>query len=155
MSLYKFLGVEDIPKTKKCIKCGEYKTLDNFEKNMNPNVLRNDCKICRRKQYKELSYLKKQYSGTEPKDPNYRCPICDRTESDIKFTGAYDAIMRKSLTIWRLDHDHNTGRVRGWICDCCNRGIGGQGFSENITALKNAIKYLEGNGIEFISECKF
>ena len=152
MSLYKFLGVEDIAKTKKCIKCSKYRTLDNFDTNMNPNVLRNDCRICRKKQHKELSYLKKQYSGTKPKDSNYRCPICDRTESDIKFTGAYDAVMRKSLTVWRLDHSHDTGKFRGWICDCCNRGLGGQGFSESVRALKNAIKYLEGSESEFISK---
>ena len=79
------------------------------------NGLRNDCRICRKKQHKELSYLKKQYSGTKPKDSNYRCPICDRTESDIKFTGAYDAVMRKSLPVWRLDHSHYTGKFRGWI----------------------------------------
>ncbi len=40
-----------------------------------------------------------------------------------------------------LDHCHSTGVVRGWLCDNCNRALGL--FKDDITVMKNAIKYLE------------
>ena len=155
MSLYKFLGVEDIPKTKKCIKCGEYKTLNNFGyrsygRRGNKTEQRNDCSSCIKKQVKITKVLKNQYP--HPIDSNYICPICKRTEKEIKFKGSFHEDQGKK-TVWRLDHDHDTKEFRGWICDYCNNGL--SRFNENITTLKNAIKYLEGNGIEFISEGRF
>lgn len=42
-----------------------------------------------------------------------------------------------------VDHDHNTGLVRGLLCDTCNRGIGY--LKEEVEILRNAIKYLEKN----------
>ena len=55
------------------------------------------------------------------------CAICGVHQSDLN----------KRLSI---DHNHKTGRVRGLLCDRCNRLIG---FSnEEIIILRNAIKYL-------------
>jgi protein-arginine kinase activator protein McsA len=39
-----------------------------------------------------------------------------------------------------IDHDHKTGKIRGLLCNGCNRGLGY--FNENILALKEAIIYL-------------
>jgi hypothetical protein len=41
----------------------------------------------------------------------------------------------------RLDHDHVTGKVRGFLCDSHNRGLGY--FHDNPQELKQAIDYLE------------
>lgn len=40
-----------------------------------------------------------------------------------------------------IDHDHDTGNARAWICDSCNTGLGT--FKDNINFLKEAIKYLK------------
>lgn len=40
-----------------------------------------------------------------------------------------------------VDHDHKTGKVRGLLCDPCNRALGG--VRDDIKILKNLIKYLE------------
>ena len=40
-----------------------------------------------------------------------------------------------------IDHSHNTGKVRGLLCNDCNHGLGN--YKDNINILKNAINYLE------------
>jgi hypothetical protein len=43
-----------------------------------------------------------------------------------------------------VDHDHNTGKVRGLLCYACNSGIGT--LQDSIDLLHKAIKYLEETG---------
>lgn len=46
-----------------------------------------------------------------------------------------------STDVLHLDHDHSSGRVRGWLCGNCNRALGL--FRDNEMILRRAIKYLE------------
>ena len=43
--------------------------------------------------------------------------------------------------LWCVDHDHESGRVRGLLCVRCNAGIGALG--DTIEGLRRAINYLE------------
>ena len=58
-----------------------------------------------------------------------RCKICGSTKPGGKFTRLV------------VDHDKLTGRVRGLLCDSCNRGIG---------LLKHDLKVLQAS-IEYLS----
>lgn len=42
-----------------------------------------------------------------------------------------------------VDHNHSTGKVRGILCNHCNRAIGL--LKDDVEILKNALSYLEKN----------
>jgi len=49
----------------------------------------------------------------------------------------------KNQKQFSVDHNHQTGKIRGILCMACNLGIGQ--FKENLELLKLACKYLENS----------
>lgn len=64
------------------------------------------------------------------KNQNYCCHICLKHENNFS----------KKLAV---DHCHATGKVRGLLCDICNRSLGL--FKDSVELLQNAIDYLTKN----------
>ena len=62
-----------------------------------------------------------------------RCAICGQVETAVSRTGR-----PKSISV---DHDHDTGRIRGVLCDRCNRALGY--LRDNPDLLRRAADYLE------------
>lgn len=46
--------------------------------------------------------------------------------------------------VFSVDHNHDTGKIRGLLCRSCNLGLGK--FSDDPTVLQKAIDYLDRNG---------
>jgi hypothetical protein len=53
---------------------------------------------------------------------------------------------RKNVSNWFVDHDHVSGKVRGLLCNRCNRAIGQ--FEDSPDLLLRAAAYLERAGAE-------
>ena len=47
----------------------------------------------------------------------------------------------KGIGVTNIDHDHNTGKIRGVLCKACNRGLGM--FKDNTRLLLKAVLYLD------------
>jgi len=62
-------------------------------------------------------------------------------ESMINDQNGVCCICKKEVVKMVIDHDHETGDLRGLLCNKCNIGLGF--FDDNTESLKNAIKYLK------------
>lgn len=58
------------------------------------------------------------------------CAICGTT------------VVGRRRVHWCIDHDHETGEVRGLLCSLCNTGVGSLG--DDPVLLRKAVDYLEG-----------
>ena len=97
------------------------------------------CKDCFRKLVRD-NYLNRVYGISHD---DYKkmllsqgggCAICGRTEDNRP----KDSNNAKFLAV---DHEHGTGRIRGILCENCNRALGL--FKEDRELMKQAIKYLD------------
>ncbi len=67
-------------------------------------------------------------------EQNNKCKICGNSETKIShFSGKIQHLS--------VDHCHETGRIRGLLCQACNQGLGH--FKDNITLFEKAINYLK------------
>jgi hypothetical protein len=64
-------------------------------------------------------------------DQDNKCAIC-KTD---RWAGKFD--------VPNVDHNHDTGKVRGLLCADCNFGLGN--FKDSIERLQSAIEYLHAN----------
>ena len=124
---------------KRCPKCREYKTMDNFHsskgKHKDKSGLSAQCRSClgvkdlEIHRFVGIPRLKSEterrwrYGKEYEKGVSGNCEIC----------GSYLAS--------HIDHDHITGKVRGFLCRRCNIGLGQ--FQDNKEFLYKAISYLE------------
>ena len=126
---------------KECTRCGNTLSLDFFYQKPSGRY-RSECINCksdidreyylRNKDKAKDDFLQKTYGVTTRDveklrvEQDYKCVTCGEEESG---RGLF------------VDHDHETGEVRGLLCQHCNTALGMA--KDNVETLKNMIKYLE------------
>jgi hypothetical protein len=121
---------------KTCTDCGVVKDEKEFRAN------HSFCKKCYQARYntserQRATRLKAKYSMTIDEydqmleSQNGRCAICRTTEPG------------GSGSRFAVDHNHQTGYVRGLLCSNCNRGIGF--LKDSPIILSSALSYLLEN----------
>jgi len=154
---------------RECRKCGlqAYTTLDLI------NFVNDSCSLHGKRQLcyncqKEITKLyveknretinkKKKKKSLEPKEKLKKAEYKLKTRYGITLSD-YDRMLDKqdgccaicmttnpkSHGRFIVDHNHDTGEVRGLLCTSCNGALGK--FSDSILVLKSAIKYLSERG---------
>lgn len=144
---------------KRCCRCKETKNIDDFYNNRGTRDGKTaDCRVCsyeRSKAWKEANPDKwkaiTRQSSVRRKDANRDYTL--RRKYGISMAD-FDALLLEQGGVCAIcgggptaryqqldvDHDHETGQVRGLLCGSCNRGMGLMGDSVN--ALISAATYL-------------
>lgn len=120
---------------KYCSHCKRWRKHKHFNKEQQAKLagLNPKCKDCKRPAIRKASL--KKFGLTQSsydallKGQDYKCAICGSAETGTKRTNNFN-----------VDHDHNTGEVRGLLCHGCNTGLGA--FKDDPALMVRAIEYL-------------
>lgn len=125
---------------KYCGMCGEIKELSEFNKDKTTRFgYTSRCRQCiheittsEHHVYRERKHrIKHRYNGSDEDVERifdtHMCEIC----GDV-----FNSKVAK-----HVDHDHETGKIRGALCNKCNMGLGS--FEDNINRMRLAISYLK------------
>lgn len=120
------------PGQTECSVCGILKDNSQFSFYINRHtdngyrlMTNTNCIDCQKIRSKERSSIKKKFKHLIAPEFGTACECCGKP------------VHRN----WQLDHDHETGEFRGWLCKQCNTGLGNLG--DTLQSLTLAVKYLE------------
>jgi hypothetical protein len=125
---------------KRCPDCREHKPLDQFPRNRNYKDGRHPyCKPCHNARGKESK--QRLHGGSRHYHLSRRYGIsAAQAEELIRRQGGMCACCGERAAV-HVDHDHETGEVRGMLCLPCNTGLGH--FNDDLNALWRGIRYLQ------------
>lgn len=124
----------------KCVKCNNWKLPSEFYKSSRDwNGIKTTCKNCGVEHHREYMYvynIKRKYGisiyeyETLLIKQNGVCAICKNKKLSSKKNGRLC-----------VDHNHESGEIRGLLCSNCNTALGL--MKDDINSLKMAIEYLK------------
>ena len=124
--------------TRTCHVCKETKSLEEFTPRMWC------CRLCRNKRDREkgVHQLRRDYSRDYYLRKNYKISADQYDKMVIDRNGLCDICSSPCPRHNKLsvDHNHNTGKIRGLLCHKCNNGIGL--FNDNEELLRKAAEYV-------------
>lgn len=132
----------------RCSDCGIDKSDDefNFKERARPGPKKR-CKVCYNARTRESI---RRNGGNRKYHLKRRYGITSQEAEALKATqGGLCAVCRKAEAT-QVDHDHETGRVRGILCLHCNAGMGA--FRDDPRLIYHAIDYLSTIPIEDLAE---
>lgn len=117
---------------KKCGICKIVMSAENFwSDRIKTDGLAGDCKDCGRDRlYKKRFGITLEQYTSMLNEQWMMCAMCGKNEEENN----------QRLCV---DHDHETGQVRGLLCNTCNTGLGL--LQDNITILRNGVTYLNNH----------
>lgn len=128
-------------KVKICTKCGSNKPLDEFHNSSKSSDGKASwCKACVNSIRRENR--KRTYSSENKRKWQIKTRYgltADQVEELRTSQSGACAVCKKELKKFHIDHDHNTGKVRGLLCHRCNVMIGGWDDKE---WLNSAMRYM-------------
>lgn len=145
--------------TKKCNICKIDKPFTDFHRyNRAPDGLQYHCKQCGL-EYRRTPWAKKTIAKWKQTKSGQRClrdgwykrtygitleqynELLTKQSGVCAICGNKETALKKGkIKSLGVDHDHTTGKVRGLLCDACNRGLGS--FKEDKNSLLWAVGYL-------------
>ena len=121
------------PNLKKCVKCERLLHLDCFSTRDRGAYRRTECKDCLSRLAKEVEACRASIGFCEPPE-DWKCECCGKLEEQCRGLGG------KNNSTWTTDHNHATGKFRGWLCHKCNKALGG--FDDDPNLLEKGFSYL-------------
>ena len=137
------LGFEG--ETKICTACKRDLPLERFQLRsekgrLGEDLYRSHCTTCRRlTEHYKINYL--DYQAMLESQGN-ACAICKTDAEDAKAGYSASTFNGSSERTLYVDHDHETGEVRGLLCMPCNSALGF--LKESPDVVRAALSYLEG-----------
>lgn len=130
---------------RRCAMCREIRQLEDFYRNPTNGKVFSYCRPC------ATAYVKRvrRKGATTDLNRQARLGITPRQVADLRYAqGGKCAICGSATSVLKdgqersldVDHDHETGEVRGLLCIRCNRGIGI--FGDRVELLLTAAQYL-------------
>lgn len=142
-----------------CKFCNRDLPIDDFHFQAGRQKRRTKCKDCQSAYYHDYKNrnhdsLKEKWSSASKRhytNENRRAKTLKRYSITV---ADYDIMLASqngkcgiclSETKLVVDHDHDTGAVRGLLCSECNLGLGK--FKDDLDLLKMAVKYVAGTSL--------
>lgn len=134
---------------KRCGRCREIKTLDNFQKshgggNRHGRIwVCNDCRNDLLREHYQSDLFEREYKARIHVYRTYQITP-KQWDAMLARQGGVCAICKGAPSTrkgYHVDHDHTTGKLRGLLCSACNTGLGS--FRDNPRFMRAAIDYLK------------
>ena len=134
---------------KMCTRCEVVKPLSSFGTRLikcsGNTIHKSLCRDCERISANEFYHRHPRSDKTHNSMIKYKYGLTRESFDELKKkSGGMCGLCGLPMRIYNVDHDHKTGKVRGFLCSKCNTGLGL--LNDDIKLLQRAIEYIKASG---------